>query len=133
VQKIPNYAKQCLADHSVYMRAGGYTKPILVVSHTLWYHILRQTIKKNPLFEANYHKINPLPRGPWPKVRGAKWSARTWNFRGHNKKNRNIFRSDGFLQNILRDFWSFQKSKTVHFLAQFTTSYTWIGSKSHMP
>ena len=35
-------------------------------------HILRQTIKKKSLFEANYYKINPLPRSPRPKVRGPK-------------------------------------------------------------
>ena len=52
---------------------------------------------------------------------------------GSAKKMKIIFKSDGFLQNVLKYFWFFQKSKMAHFLGQFTTRYTWIGSKRHIP
>ena len=99
---------------SVFARWGLYQTYTGSLTFTL-IHILRQTIKKCPLFEANYYTINPLPRSPRAKVRGPKWSARTRNFLGHNLKNCNIFHSDRFLQNVLRDFWFFQKIKNGPF------------------
>ena len=61
------------------------------------------------------HEIKTLSRSPRQKVRGGKWSARTWQIFYAAKKIQIIFKSDGFLQNILRDFWFFSKIKNGPF------------------
>ena len=61
------------------------------------------------------HEIKTLSRSPHQKVRGGKWSAQTWNVFNAANKIQISFKSDGFLQNILRDFWFFSKIQNGQF------------------
>jgi hypothetical protein len=53
-------------------------------------------------------KIQTLLRGPRQKVRGAKWSNPPNSTFYAAKKIKISFKSEGFLRNVLRDFWFFQ-------------------------
>ena len=79
------------------------------------------------------HEIKTLSRSPRQKVRGGKWSARTWNVFTRPKKFKSVLKVMDFCKTFWEIFDFFQKSKTAHFLGQFTTRYTWIGSKRHIP
>ena len=68
-------------------------------------------IRKNQILVERNHEIQTLSRGPRQKVRGGKWSARTQKNCYAAKNMKIIFKSDGFLQNVLRDFWFFSKIK----------------------
>jgi hypothetical protein len=62
-------------------------------------------IRKNQILIESNQKIQTLSRSPRQKVGGGKWSARTQKTFYAAKKMKIIFKSDGFLQNVLRDFW----------------------------
>ena len=66
---------------------------------------------KNQIRIEGNHKIQTLSRRPRQKVGGGKWSAWTQKTFYAAKKMKIIFKSDGFLQNVLRDFWFFSKIK----------------------
>ena len=68
-------------------------------------------IRKNQILVERNHEIQTLSRGPRQKVRGGKWSARTQKNFYAAKNMKIIFKSNGFLQNVLRDFWFFSKIK----------------------
>ena len=72
------------------------------------------------------HKIETLLGSPWQKVGDRKWWAWTHKCFYIAKNEKILFKSHGFLQNMLRDFCFFfyQKLKTAHFLGQFTIRYT---------
>ena len=72
-------------------------------------------IRKNQILVERNHEIQTLSRGPRQKVRGGKWSARTQKISYAAKKMKFIFKSGGFLQNVLRDFWIFSKIKNSSF------------------
>ena len=72
-------------------------------------------IRKNQILIERNHNIKTLLRSPQQKVRGGKWSARTQEIFYAAKKMKIIFKSDGFLQNVLRDFWIFSKIKNSSF------------------
>ena len=72
-------------------------------------------IRKNQFMIESNQKIQTLSRGPRQKVRGGKWSARTQNFFYAAKNMKIIFKSNGLLQKVLRDFWFFSKIKNGPF------------------
>ena len=70
---------------------------------------------KNQIMIEGNHKIQTLSRSPRQKVRGGKWLARTQKTFYAAKKMKINFKSDGFLQNVLRDFWFLKKIKNGPF------------------
>ena len=78
----------------------GYTKSELVLVSHCKVHMI---IKYQLMIESN-HKIRTLSRGPQQKVRGAKLSTRMRFFFYATKKNKIIFQTDAFLQNVWSDF-----------------------------
>ncbi len=72
-------------------------------------------IRKNQFMIKGDQKIQTFSRSPRQIVRGAKWSTPPNSTFYAANKMKIIFKSDGFLQNVLRDFWVFSKIKNGPF------------------
>ena len=64
-------------------------------------------IRKNQFMIEGNHKIQTFLRSPRQKVRGAKLSTPPNSTFYAAKKIKISFKSEGFLRNVLRDFWFF--------------------------